>query len=404
MLETLLRSIIQDGALVVRGPDGLAHAVGGVSEADAPVIVHIRDYATLARIARQPGLAVGEAYMDGTLIIERGSLYDFLAVATRNMAHLRPRRGLFGRRLPRPRNRRAAARRNVMRHYDLSGALFDLFLDADRQYSCAYFGEPWMSLDEAQAAKKTHLAAKLLLRPGDRVLDIGSGWGGLALTLAEEHGAEVLGVTLSREQLQVARERAEQSGLQGKVRFERTDYRDVAGVFDRIISVGMFEHVGPHDYLRFFEVFARRLAPDGVALLHTIGRFDGPGGGNAWIEKYIFPGGTIPALSQITSAIERSGLIVSDVEVLRLHYADTLRAWRERFAARRDEARALYDERFCRMWEFYLAGAEAGFREGALVVFQIQLVRDLAALPLTRDYITDFDRAHGREAIRYAAE
>jgi cyclopropane-fatty-acyl-phospholipid synthase len=404
MLGTLLRAIIREGALVVRGPDGKAHAVGGVSEADAPVIVHIRDQATLARIARHPGLAVGEAYMDGSLVMERGSLYDFLAVATRNMRNLRRRRGMFGRARTRPRNRRYAARLNVKRHYDLSGQLFRLFLDEDRQYSCAYFARPDMSLEEAQEAKKTHLAAKLALRPGDRVLDIGSGWGGLALTLAEQHGAEVLGVTLSSEQLEESRARAERRGLQRKARFELTDYRDVQGEFDRIVSVGMFEHVGPAHYQPFFDAIAQRLAPRGVAVLHTIGRFDGPGGGNAWIEKYIFPGGTIPALSQIVAPIERAGLIISDVEVLRLHYAETLRAWRERFAAHREEAKKLYDERFCRMWEFYLAGAEAGFREGELVVFQIQMVKDRAALPLTRDYITDFDRVHVHEPIRHAAE
>lgn len=283
------------------------------------------------------------------------------------------------------------------------GDLFRLFLDADQQYSCAYFARPNLSLDEAQIAKKRHLAAKLTLKAGQRVLDIGSGWGGLALTLAEEHGAEVLGVTLSTEQLADARARAEQRGLEGRVRFELQDYRDVAGVFDRIVSVGMFEHVGPAHYDTFFETVARLLNKDGVALMHTIGRFEPPGGGNAWIEKYIFPGGTIPSLSQIVPAVERAGLIVTDVEVLRLHYAETLRAWRERFAARRDDAKALYDERFCRMWEFYLAGAEAGFREGALVVFQIQMAKTQGALPLTRDYLTDFDRA-APLAERIAAE
>ena len=403
MLDALLNSIIRDGALVVRGPDGRTHAVGGVSEADAPLIVRIHDHATLARIARRPGLAVGEAYMDGALTIERGTLYDFLAVATRNMRHLKPPRGLFGLRRGRPRNRRAAARRNVAHHYDLSGELYRLFLDEDRQYSCAYFADPGMSLEEAQAAKKRHLAAKLLLEPGQRVLDIGAGWGGLALTLADEHEADVLGVTLSTEQLNEARKRASRRGLHRRARFELCDYRDVKGTFDRIVSVGMFEHVGPAHYDAFFDTIARLLDAKGVAVLHTIGRFDGPSGGNAWIEKYIFPGGTIPALSQITAAVERSGLILTDVEVLRLHYADTLREWSKRFAANREQVRALYDERFCRMWEFYLAGAEAGFREGALVVFQLQLAKDRSVVPLTRDYITDFDRAHAHSA-RFAAE
>ncbi len=402
MLEILLKSIIRNGALAARGPDGRLYCAG-CTEADAPVIVHIRDNATLRRIARHPGLATGEAYMEGGLTIERGTLYDFLSVATRNLRQVaQRRRGPFGRRR-RPRNPRRAARRNVAHHYDLSGELYRLFLDEDRQYSCAYFPHPGMSLDQAQAAKKRHIAAKLLVGPGQRVLDIGSGWGGLALTLAEEHGAEVLGVTLSQEQLADSRKRAAQRGLDRRVKFEPLDYRDVHGTFDRIVSVGMFEHVGPAHYDAFFGAIARLLDDKGVAVLHTIGRMDGPSGGNAWIEKYIFPGGTIPALSQIVSAVERSGLIVADVETLRLHYADTLREWSKRFAANRDKVRALYDERFCRMWEFYLAGAEAGFREGQLVVYQLQLVKDRRAVPLTRDYITDFDRAQPASA-RVAAE
>lgn len=392
MLEPLLHSVVRDGALVVRAPDGKVYSVGGATEAEAPLIVHIRDHATLARIARRPTLAAGEAYMDGGLVIERGSLYEFLALMTRNLHHFMPRRGLFG--WLRPKNPRAAARRNAAHHYDLSAAFYRLFLDADMQYSCAYFTGPGMSLEEAQAAKKRHLAAKLLIEPGHLVLDIGAGWGGLALTLAGEHGAQVLGVTLSSEQLDAARQRAAALGLERAVRFELRDYRDVEGKFDRIVSVGMFEHVGPAHYDAFLGAVARLLDARGVAVLHTIGRMDGPGGGNAWIEKYIFPGGTIPALSQLVAAVERSGLILTDVEVLRLHYADTLRAWTERFAARRDEARALYDERFCRMWEFYLAGAEAGFREGDLTVYQLQLAKHRATIPLTRDYITDIDRGH----------
>jgi cyclopropane-fatty-acyl-phospholipid synthase len=402
MLASLLRSVIREGALVVRGPDGESHAVGGVSEADAPLIVAIRDRATLARIAHHPGLAVGEAYMDGGLTIERGALYDFLALATRNLRNLPQRRGLFGLVARRPVNARDAARRNVEHHYDLSGELYTLFLDVDRQYSCAYFAEPGMSLEQAQAAKKRHLAAKLLLAPRQRVLDIGCGWGGLAMTLAGEYGVDVTGVTLSTEQLDEARKRVSRRGLHQRVRFELRDYRDVVGSFDRIVSVGMFEHVGPAHYQRFFDTVAGLLDARGVALLHTIGRSDGPAGGNAWIEKYIFPGGTIPALSQITEAIERSGLILTDIEVLRHHYADTLREWSKRFAANRERVRALYDERFCRMWEFYLAGAEAGFREGALVVFQLQMAKDRSVVPRTRDYITAFD--HTRYGARFAAE
>ncbi len=397
MLERFLNSIIRHGELVVRAPDGKTYSVGDATELDAPLIVHIRDHATLARIARRPSLATGEAYMDGGLVIERGSLYDFLALMTRNLHHIVKRSSFFPRR--RPDNPRAAARRNAAHHYDLSTDLYRLFLDEDLQYSCAYFTRPGMSLEDAQAAKKRHLAAKLLIEPDHQVLDIGAGWGGLALTLAGEHGAQVLGVTLSTEQLDQARQRAAALGLDRRVRFDLRDYRDVDGKFDRIVSVGMFEHVGPAHHDAFLGTVARLLDHRGVAVLHTIGRMDGPGGGNAWIEKYIFPGGTIPALSQLVAAVERSGLILTDVEVLRLHYATTLRAWRERFAARRHEARALYDERFCRMWEFYLAGAEAGFREGDLVVYQLQLAKDRATVPLTRDYITDIDRSHARGHI-----
>ena len=401
MLQHLINSIFTDGAFAVIGPDGKAYLANCSNEADAPVVVRIHDDKTLRKIASKPTLAVGEAYMDGTLTIERGTLYDFLALATRNSGHMARQFGIFGRR--RPKNSHKKARRNVAHHYDLSGELYRLFLDADRQYSCAYYPDPSLSLEEAQAAKKNHLAAKLLLKPGQRVLDIGSGWGGLGLSLAEEFGAEVLGVTLSTEQLDEARARAMRHGLDRRVRFELRDFRDVVGKFDRVVSVGMFEHIGPAHYQAYFNAIARLLDEGGVAVVHTIGRADGPGGGNPWIEKYIFPGGTLPALSEIMTAVEESGLILTDVEVLRLHYAETLKAWRERFAANRDKVRALYDERFCRMWEFYLAGSEAGFREGALVVFQLQLAKDKVSVPQTRDYITDFDRAH-RSGARIAAD
>jgi len=396
MLTRLLRKSARDGAFSVRKPDGTLLTIGAEDGA-APIVIHIRTRRALWRILRNPGLAVGEAYMDGDLTVEKGTLYDFLALVTRNL------RGRGRRAWRLPRNERAAARRNVAHHYDLSGELYRLFLDEDRQYSCAYFPRPGMTLDQAQTAKKRHIAAKLLLEPGQRVLDIGSGWGGLGLTLAEEYGAEVLGVTLSTEQLDESRARAARRGLERRVQFELKDYRDVEGVFDRIVSVGMFEHVGPLMYQTFFDTLARKLDGRGVALLHTIGRIDQPGRGNAWIEKYIFPGGTIPALSQIVTAVERSGLILTDAEVLRPHYADTLRAWRTRFAANRQRIAELYDERFCRMWEFYLAGSEAGFREGDLVVFQLQLAKDRNVVPATRDYITDFDRAHAERA-QVAAE
>jgi cyclopropane-fatty-acyl-phospholipid synthase len=392
MIVSDIRSLIEEGALSVRMPGNKA-PFGAAGADQAPIAVRIHDNATLRRIMLNPLLEVGEAYMDGRLTLERGDIYDLLELAARRLSNRLSWHGRAGGNSP------SAARRNAAHHYDLSGALYELFLDADKQYSCAYFARPGMSLEEAQAAKKRHIAAKLLLSPGQHVLDIGSGWGGLALSLAEQHGVHVTGITLSEEQLAAARKRAGACGQQGRVRFELRDYRETTGVFDRIVSVGMFEHVGPAHYQTFFDTVAARLAPKGVALVHTIGKTAGPARNNPWIEKYIFPGGVIPALSQIAPAIERAGLIITDLEVLRLHYAETLRAWRERFAQHRQEARALYDERFCRMWEFYLAGAEAGFRSGDLVVFQIQLAKDKTAVPLTRDYLYAPESAPASYAI-----
>jgi cyclopropane-fatty-acyl-phospholipid synthase len=353
------------------------------------------------RIALQPGLGLGEAYMDGDLVIERGGLWDLMDIVGRNLSY-RPvgRGGAVGKWFKRARKRfrqwngRAASRRNVAHHYDLSRELYAGFLDADMQYSCAYFPRPGMSIDEAQAAKKAHIAAKLNLEPGHRVLDIGCGWGGMGLELARAWGAQVTGITLSAEQLAVAKERVRTEGLDGKVDFQLIDYRDLTGRFDRIVSVGMFEHVGTPNYQTFFDAVARLLDDRGVALIHTIGRTKGPGVTNAFTAKYIFPGGYVPALSEVMPAIERAGLRVADVEVLRIHYAETLRHWRERFMAMRDEAERMYDARFCRMWEYYMASAEMGFRYGDQVVFQLQIVKRFDALPITRDYIAQAEAAH----------
>jgi len=279
------------------------------------------------------------------------------------------------------------ARRNVAHHYDLDGRLYSLFLDADRQYSCGYFDSPDQSLDDAQLAKKRHLCAKLLLKPGQRVLDIGCGWGGLALYLAEIASADIVGVTLSQEQLGIARARAAEKNLTGAVEFRLQDYRDVERGFDRIVSVGMFEHVGVVHYDTFFRKCTEVLDDDGVIVLHSIGRSEGPGTTNPWIAKYIFPGGYIPALSEVLPSIERAGLLVDDIEILRLHYAETLKAWRDRFMAHRDEVQRIYDPRFVRMWEFYLASSEMAFREQAMMVFQLQLSKRQGIVPITRDYI-----------------
>jgi cyclopropane-fatty-acyl-phospholipid synthase len=284
-------------------------------------------------------------------------------------------------------NPRPRSRNNVARHYDLDGRLYSLFLDADKQYSCAYFETPDATLDDAQLAKKRHLAAKLLIERSDRVLDIGSGWGGLGLYLAEMTGANVTGVTLSTEQLQVSNARAVEKNLARSAKFLLEDYRDIPGPFERIVSVGMFEHVGVDFYETYFRRCAELLTDDGVMVLHSIGRSDGPDVTNPWIAKYIFPGGYIPALSEVIPAIERAGLLVCDIEILRLHYAETLKAWRERFMARREEAVRLYDERFVRMWEFYLASSEMSFRKQNMMNFQIQITKRQGVVPMTRDYI-----------------
>jgi len=279
------------------------------------------------------------------------------------------------------------SKRNVASHYDLDRRLYSLFLDDDKQYSCAYFETPESTLDDAQLAKKRHLAAKLVLQPEQRVLDIGCGWGGLGLYLAETAGARVTGITLSEEQFQIANTRAEEKNLTERARFVLQDYRNTPGHFDRIVSVGMFEHVGVDYYDAFFKRCAELLDDDGVMVLHSIGRSEGPGITNPWVAKYIFPGGYIPALSEVLPAIERAGLLVNDIEILRLHYAETLKAWRERFMARRDEAERMYDERFVRMWEFYLAASEMSFRKQNSMVFQIQISKRQGIVPITRDYI-----------------
>jgi cyclopropane-fatty-acyl-phospholipid synthase len=353
-------------------------------------------------ILLDPELRFGEAYMDGGLVVEGGSIADLLALIMvqtpgRIPQWARPHwlvRYLW-RRL-RQLNGRGRARRNVAHHYDLDGRLYALFLDADRQYSCGYFESPDQSLDDAQLAKKRHIAAKLLVEPGARVLDIGSGWGGLGLYLAEITGAHVTGVTLSQEQLATSRARADERGVSATVDFRFQDYRDVTGTFDRVVSVGMFEHVGVGFYSTFFRKCADLLAPDGVMLLHSIGRSEGPGVTNPFIDKYIFPGGYIPALSEVLPAIERSGLLIADIEILRVHYAETLKAWRERFLAHREEVERLYDARFLRMWEFYLAASEMSFRHHGMMVFQIQLTRRQGVVPVTRDYV-------GREEARLRA-
>lgn len=392
LLARPLRRLVQNGRLTVIDPYGETWHFGPGGEPS--VCVRLADKALPAQLFVNPSLALGEAYMDGTLRIEKGSLRDLLSICTADMETID---ALPGRRLRRwldvllsrrlHHNPISRSHANVAHHYDISTELYDLFLDADRQYSCAYFATGDETLDEAQALKKKRIAAKLLLRPGLEVLDIGSGWGGLAMELARQHKACVTGLSLSSEQIAAARDRAEQSGLSDQVAFERRDYRQERGQYDRVVSVGMFEHVGRSGFDAFFAALQRVLRPDGVALVHSIGTMAPGGGSDPWIRKYIFPGGYLPTLSETIAAVERSGMWVTDVEVLRLHYGETLRHWSERFAAERETARRLYDERFCRMWEFYLAACEMAFRNGSLMVFQLQLAKRRDTVPLTRDYI-----------------
>ena len=392
LFDHIMRGFVRVGRVDVQLADGTTRTYSG---ADGPsVSLRFHDPDLPRKLVLTTDMALGEGYMDGRLTIGDDDLRGFLTFLTVNVersGHLWWRRSSQAARLARRRfdqwNPAHRARQNVAHHYDLSATLYDLFLDEDRQYSCAYFRQPEMSLEEAQAAKKAHIARKLLLEPGMRVFEIGCGWGGLALSLARDHGAEVLGVTLSTEQHAWATKRAEAEGLSDKVKFELRDYRDVTGQFDRIVSVGMFEHVGVPHYRTYFDTVRDRLTEDGVALIHTIGRAAPPGTTSPWITKYIFPGGYVPALSEMSRAFEAAGLFQTDIEVWRLHYAETLRHWLERFEAKSDAALMLYDERFVRMWRYYLAASEMAFRHGRQCVFQVQLARDKQAVPLTRDYM-----------------
>jgi cyclopropane-fatty-acyl-phospholipid synthase len=392
LLKYLLEHFVRRGTLKLTTANGSFFCVG--QGGGRSVALRFTTRTAELGILLDPELKLGEAYMDGTLVIEEGSIADLLAIVLGQTHDGRPPGWArlqwalrFLQRRFRQFNLRHRSRRNVAHHYDLDDRLYSLFLDADKQYSCAYFETPDQSLDDAQLAKKRHVAAKLRLAPGLRTLDIGCGWGGLGLYLAEFCRARVTGVTLSQEQWHRATERAAEKNLSATVEFRMQDYRDIRETFDRIVSVGMFEHVGLNFYDAFFRKCAELLTDDGVMVLHALGRSEGPNVTNPWISKYIFPGGYIPALSEVLPAIERAELLVTDIEILRLHYAETLRAWRERFLAHRDEAERIYDARFVRMWEFYLASAEMAMREQAMMVTQIQLTKRQDVVPITRDYI-----------------
>ncbi|MBO9621474.1 MAG: class I SAM-dependent methyltransferase [Sphingomonas sp.] len=407
LIDRFLDRAVKRGPLTVIDKDGRSRSFGAPDPALKPVTIRLKPGAGAA-IVRDPSLGAAESYMDGKLEIEQGDIFDLLNLVTANNrweesdSALNPtplRRAIEAvtHRIGRY-NMARRSKRNVAHHYDLSDRLYDLFLDADRQYSCAYYTDPANSLEQAQADKKAHIAAKLALEPGMRVLDIGCGWGGMALYLHAKTGAEVLGITLSEEQLKVARRRADEAGVADKVRFELIDYRAMTGQFDRIVSVGMFEHVGPAFYPTFFRKCRELLTEDGVMLLHTIGRAGGPGVTDKFTMKYIFPGGYIPALSEIVRGYEGLRMFPTDVEVLRLHYGYTLKAWYDRTVAAHDEIVKLYDERFFRMWTYYLAGSCVSFLNGGLVNYQLQLSRSRDKLPITRDYMLEGERALRGEA------
>ncbi|MFE8585780.1 class I SAM-dependent methyltransferase [Sphingomonas sp. NCPPB 2930] len=403
LIDLFLSRAVRKGRLSLTHHDGTVREFGTPDPGYPDVAIRFTDSRVAGQIVRNPALAAGECFMDGRLLVEKGDVRDLVELLTANdkweagRANLNPSwlvraAGAVKHRVDRI-NMERRSKKNVAHHYDLSGTLYELFLDTDKQYSCAYFTDPQNDLERAQRDKKAHIAAKLAIEPGMKVLDIGCGWGGMALYLHQKCGAEVLGVTLSEEQLKVARARAEALGVSDKVKFELIDYRRVEGRFDRIVSVGMFEHVGPPQYLTFFRKCRDLLTEDGVMLLHTIGRLSGPGVTDDWTTKYIFPGGYNPALSEIVRAQEGMRMFLTDVEVLRCHYGWTLDIWYERTVAAKDRIVDLYDERFYRMWLFYLAGAGAAFRNGGLCNYQVQLTRGRLSVPVTRDYMFEGERA-----------
>jgi cyclopropane-fatty-acyl-phospholipid synthase len=398
LLAGLLDRVIRVGTLGVIDAAGERRIFQG-SRPGPRATIRLHDRAIEWRLLLDGELALGEAWMDGRLTLEEGTLYDLLELLMSNLAETDGRgwaglvqRGLNALRTAYDRNPIWRAKRNIAHHYDLSGELYELFLDSEREYTCAYFPRPDADIEEAQRAKERHIAAKLLLEPGMKVLDMGCGWGALGRYLARTFGVDVTGVTLSKEQVTYANERAAREGLADRCRFLYQDYREVEGRFDRIVSVGMLEHVGRAHYGELFAKIQQLLVPDGVVLVHSMGHMAGPGYPNPWIRKYIFPGGYIPALSEVLPALERSGLWLTDCEILRLHYAETLRCWREKFERNRARIRAIYDERFCRMWEFYLIASELSFRVADLMIFHLQIAKDRKAVPLLRDYMVDRER------------
>jgi len=400
LLDRFLKKVIVEGELSLESPSG-SFQYGKPSDILSPVRGRITTSAAAGKIARNPALAAGEAFMDGTLQIENDDIMGLLAMIAYNMrwdytnetrvALWKSQRFLSK---IQQMNDAVRSRKNVAHHYDLNDRLYDLFLDADRQYSCAYFTDTKNDLGQAQQDKMAHIAGKLCLKKEHKILDIGCGWGGLSLYLHKVSGAEVLGITLSEEQLKVARQRAEAAGVSDKVKFELIDYRALDQKFDRIVSVGMFEHVGRPNYQAYFDKCRDLMVDDGVALIHTIARADGPGVTDPWTQKYIFPGGYAPAISEIMPHIEKAWLWASDIEILRTHYGHTLVHWYNKCQEQRAEIEALYDDRFYRMWMFYLAAsANAFFHDGHMNV-QVQLTRRRDAVPFTRDYMLTAEKKY----------
>jgi len=394
VFDKMVTQLIQEGQLSVTYPDKDTRVYGRKGSNAGQAAISLTTHATLRALCLRPELAMGESYMDGTFVVAEDDIEGLLGLLLRNR---RPdafpvwvrivEKIRFAVRSFLTKNNLRKSRQNVAHHYDISDDLYRLFLDEDMQYSCAYFSDPDMSLEDAQKAKKAMIAAKLLIKPGMRVLDIGCGWGGMALTLARDYGAHVTGVTLSRNQLATAKARAKEAGLEDQTEFRLMDYRELNEKFDRIVSVGMLEHVGMPHYREYFAQVANLLSQEGVALIHTIGRTSPPMSQSPWINKYIFPGGYVPSLSELAPAVEESGLWTLDLEIWRLHYAKTLRIWRQRFDANIDIVRQSYDERFIRMWRYYLTACYMAFEEQHQAVFHFQMGHQRDAAPLTRDYL-----------------
>ncbi|KNG93607.1 SAM-dependent methyltransferase [Pseudaestuariivita atlantica] len=397
ILDTFLRRLVTRGQLTIKWPDGRSSTYG--TEAEPAAAVTLKDASIVRDLCRDPELAVGEGYVDERLVIDEGTLRDLLMIGVVNqreqvypfLADMVYKARFSMRRMAQA-NRVGKAKANVAHHYDLSDDLYELFLDSDKQYSCAYWSRPGMTLEEAQLAKKRHIADKLFIEPGQHVLDIGCGWGGMALTLAQEYGARVTGVTLSEHQHAIATKRAADLGLSDKVTFRLQDYRHLDETFDRIVSVGMLEHVGAPNYGEYFDAVRDLMADDGIALIHTIGHKGPPNVTNSWIDKYIFPGAYAPSAGELMKSVDKTGLFLADMESLRLHYSYTLDAWRDRFEANIDRVREIYDDRFCRMWRFYLESMSVSFMYGVLLVYQLQLSKTLGRVPITRDYLYGTER------------